>query len=123
MLRARLIGGLAVFGAAAVLAAPAGAAPSGTASPGNYPSEAYGDSSTVGDTYPTVIVLLQPVNPAAVENGVLGAKKTVSRHPLAVTAQRGTLPFTGLPVSLLALVGGVLLGSGLLLRASARSVT
>jgi hypothetical protein len=116
MLRARLIGGLAVFGAAAVVAAPVGAAPSRTAGPVNYPGEAYGDASTPVDAYPTVIVLLQPVKPDAVENGVLGARTTVSSHPLAATAQSGTLPFTGVPVSLFFLIGSALLGSGLLLR-------
>jgi len=115
-----ITGGIAALGAAAVLAAPAGATPSGTSSPGNYPSEV-ADSPTIENTYPTVVVVLKAVNPAAFQNGVLGARKTVPRRPLAVTAQRGTLPFTGVPLFLLALVGGSLLGSGLLLLRTART--
>jgi hypothetical protein len=99
MLRGRLIAGLALLATAAVLAAPAGAAPT---------------------THPIQVVTLKVVDPTAFQSGVLGAQKTITSRPLAATTQRGTLPFTGLPVSLLVLVGGTLLGSGLVLRRTAR---
>jgi hypothetical protein len=136
MRRGSMIGGLATIGVAAVLAAPAGAA---------TPAQVYKDFATHGKltkSYspnvlratlrnaavqgygnPIVVVTLKPViqeqltQPRTV--GVLGAQKTVTRRPLAAAAQRGTLPFTGMQLTFLVLVGGVLLGSGLLLRASA----
>jgi hypothetical protein len=100
MLRGRLIVGLTLLGVAAVLAAPAGAAPAAK--------------------HPIVVVTLKVVDPSAFQSGVLAARKTVTHRPLAATTQRGTLPFTGLPVSFLVLVGGTLLGGGLLLRRTAR---
>ena len=134
MRRGRLTGAIATLGVAAVLAAPAGAA---------TPAQIYKDFATHGkltqhysqtalkatlrdasvEGYgnPTVIVLLKPVIQKKLHpgtTGVLGAQKTVAR-PVAASAQ-GTLPFTGMQLTLLVLVGGGLLASGLLLRVSAR---
>ncbi len=137
MRRGIISGTLATLGVAAVLAAPAGAA---------TPAQVYKDFATHGkltkhysqselratlrdaavEGYgnPTVVVMLRPVvqqqlnKPAT--NGVLGATKTVTRRPLATVAQQGTLPFTGMQLTMLVLIGGVLLGSGLLLRGTAR---
>jgi hypothetical protein len=55
--------------------------------------------------------------------GVAGTQKTVSAAgtPLATTTTaRGTLPFTGAQLALFAVVGLALLGTGLLLRSTAR---
>ena len=137
MRRGRCIGGMAVLGVAAVLVAPAGAA---------TPAQVYKDFATNGkltrnyspavlratlrnaavEGYgnPIVVVTLKPVIQQRLTQpktaGVLGAQKTVARAPLAATAQRGTLPFTGLQLTLLVLVGGALLAGGLLLRFTAR---
>ena len=137
MRRGSIIGGLATLGVAAVLAAPAGAA---------TPAQVYKDFATHGKltkSYPqnvlratlrnaavegygnpTVVVMLKPVIQQQLNQprtaGVLGAQKTVARKPLAAVGQRGTLPFTGMQLTFLVLVGGALLGSGLLLRGSAR---
>jgi hypothetical protein len=138
MRRGRLTGGIATLGLAAVLAAPAGAA---------TPAQVYKDFATHGkltqnyspavlratlrdaavEGYgnPIVVVTLKPVIQQRLTQpkttGVLGAHKTATRAPLAAaTAQRGTLPFTGLQLTLLVLVGGALLASGLLLRFTAR---
>jgi hypothetical protein len=136
MRRGSIIGGLATIGVAAVLAAPAGAA---------TPAQVYKDFATHGKltkSYspstlratlrdaavqgygnPIVVVTLKPVIQERLTQpttaGVLGAQKTVTRRPLAASAQRGTLPFTGMQLTLLVVVGGALLGSGLLLRVSA----
>jgi hypothetical protein len=65
---------------------------------------------------------VSPANAAAGQSqpagGVLGA---VASAPKAVaqTAGSGTLPFTGIPLWIAALVGGALLASGLVLRRSA----
>ena len=132
-----IIGGLATLGAAAVLAAPAGAA---------TPTQVYKDfaahgkltqnysqdvlkatlrnASVQGYGNPTVVVMLKPVIQQRLNQprtaGVLGAQKTVTRRPLATAAQRSTLPFTGAQLTLFALIGAGLRGSGLLRRASAR---
>jgi hypothetical protein len=137
MRRGSIIGGLATIGVAAVLAAPAGAATPAQiykdfASHGKL-TKSYSqsdlratlrDASVEGYGSPTVVVMLRPVIQEQLTqpttSGVLGAQKTVTRRPLAATAQRGTLPFTGMQLTLFVLVGGGLLASGLLLRASAR---
>jgi hypothetical protein len=136
-----LKGAIAALGAAAVLAAPAGAA---TPAQIYKDFEAHGkltqrysqsdlratlwNAAVEGYGNPIVVVTLKPVIQAHVAGtkasktmGVLGAQKTVTSHPLASTAQRGTLPFTGLQLTLLVLIGGALLGSGLLLRRTARA--
>jgi len=132
-----IIGLLAALGAAAVLAASAGAATPAQVykdfaahgkltqhySP-NVLRATLRDAAVEGYGNPTVVVMLRPVIQQRLTqpttSGVLGAQKTVARRPLAAVAQRGTLPFTGMQLSLLVLVGGALLGSGMLLRASAR---
>jgi len=47
---------------------------------------------------------------------------SLSRTVASTTASRGTLPFTGLDVFLLAAGGGTLLGAGLLVRRLSRGV-
>jgi hypothetical protein len=82
------------------------------------------DAAVQGYGNPTVVVMLRPVVQQRLNQpkstGVLGAQTTVTRRPLASVAQRGTLPFTGMQLTMLVLVGGALLGSGLLLRGTAR---
>ena len=141
MRRGRMLGGLAAIGAAAVMAAPAGAA---------TPNQVYTDLAKNGVTHysgadvraalknasvqgygnPIVVVTLKPAvetrtAPAAAgpgTEGVAAAQKTVVRRaPLAAAAKRsGTLPFTGQQLTVLAVIGALLLCSGLLLRATAR---
>jgi hypothetical protein len=135
MRRGRITGSLAILGVAAVLAAPAGAATPaqvykdfaahGKLTKNYSPSvlrATLRDAAVEGYGNPTVVVMLRPVIQQHLTQpttqGVLGAQKTVTRKPLAAVAQRGTLPFTGMQLTFLVLVGGVLLGSGLLLRAS-----
>ena len=52
--------------------------------------------------------------------GVAGVQKSVGKRPLAATRQRGQLPFTGAELTIFAIGGILLLGSGLLLRVTAR---
>ena len=53
--------------------------------------------------------------------GVLGSQKTKSTPtPLATTKTSGTLPFTGVQLLVFAIVGGLLLAGGVLLRLTAR---
>ncbi len=52
--------------------------------------------------------------------GTQGSATNSGSAPLAATAARGRLPFTGLELGIFALVGGVLFASGLLLRSTAR---
>jgi hypothetical protein len=73
----------------------------------------------------TAAVPLTP-KPVAVK-GVAAQKKTIKKAkpksavgPLATVKGRGTLPFTGAELALFALVGLALIGSGLLLRTTAR---
>lgn len=65
------------------------------------------------------------VRASAPTQAVLGASHTAaprasSAAPLAVTKTQGTLPFTGAQLALFAVVGLALLGTGLLLRTTAR---
>jgi hypothetical protein len=115
MRRGRLSGGFAAFGVAAVLAAPAGAA-TGNASRGSADPIQQGYGSPV-----TTVVLVTPPPPikgVAVTRS--STKPSSSTAPLARTARAGTLPFTGSQLALYVLIGGMLLVSGLMFRATAR---
>jgi hypothetical protein len=75
----------------------------------------------------TSVVTVQPTaQPTA---GVAGAQKTVSRSaparpsgvaPLQTTRRTGTLPFTGIQLTIFALVGLGLIAGGILLRTTGR---
>lgn len=132
MRRERITTGFSALCAAALLAAPAGAA---------TPAQMYKDlaahgkltkhysqadlrafqrnAAVQGYGSPVVTVVLHAV-PQAPAPKVLAARKTVGHAPLATQATRSTLPFTGQDLGLFALAGVLLLGSGLLLRATAR---
>lgn len=60
-----------------------------------------------------------PSPTAAPTSGTAGVEKTVSQ-PLNQTKAAGVLPFTGTELTIFAIVGLVLLASGLLLRSTAR---
>jgi hypothetical protein len=63
-----------------------------------------------------------PATPKKPGAGVKPASKTVAGNvaPLAQTKKTGSLPFTGAELGLFALVGGILIASGLALRFTAR---
>jgi cobalamin biosynthesis Mg chelatase CobN len=54
------------------------------------------------------------------ESGVLGATATAPQDSIAETATSGTLPFTGIPLWIVALVGAGLLTAGFALRRGAQ---
>lgn len=132
MRRERLVAGFSALCAAALMAAPAVAATPaqmykdlaahGKAT-GNYSQadvQAFQRNAAVqGYGSPVVTVILHAV-PQTPTPKVLGARKTVSRAPLARQATRSTLPFTGQDLGMFALAGALLIGSGLVLRATAR---
>jgi hypothetical protein len=134
MLRGRLLGGLAALGGAAILAAPAGAATPGQiyrdiaadgALTGHYSKadlqSALKSASVQGYGNPLVVVTLKPVIAAKPTEGLLGAQQTKTGRPLAAAARsQGTLPFTGAQLTVFAVIGALLLASGLLLRRTAR---
>ena len=113
---------------------------------GNYTNAelraALKDAAVQGYGNPTVTVTMKPTIKQAVSapkekakesSGVLGARSPVVTpkqqkeaaptrvaQPLTSTKVSGKLPFTGAELGIFALVGSLLLGSGILLRATAR---
>ena len=72
---------------------------------------------------PVVLGYGNPVANVGLKNsgtGVAGVQKSVGKRPLAATRQRGQLPFTSAELTIFAIGGILLLGSGLLLRVTAR---
>jgi hypothetical protein len=82
-------------------------------------------AAAAGQCNEQAAVPLTPAKPVVVK-GVAAQKKTIKKAtpkavgPLATIKGRGTLPFTGAELALFALVGLALIGSGLLLRTTAR---
>ena len=72
-----------------------------------------------GPTPPTGGVLPGVSPTVTPTKGALGATKTQAA-PLAQTKATGTLPFTGTELTIFAIVGLALVGTGLLLRSTAR---
>ena len=125
MRRGRVIGGIALLCAAAALSAPYALAAGGSAVDQGYPcattppaapgTNGAGSGNTTGQ---------------CATSGVAGTSHTKTAHAqapapaaahVAPAQAAGTLPFTGVQLGIFVVLGVMLIGGGLVLRASGRS--
>ena len=120
--------GRIIRGACAVAVAAAVAAPGALAAPPQEIYKDYADNGRLDRQYSQAdlqrafkdVTLQGYKNDSRPDATVAGGSDTDTSPPLTTTRRSSSLPFTGAELGIFALVGAALVGSGVLLRLSAR---